>query len=875
MRAGRAIRQESWSHGRRAPAPWLFSAFVLVLTLAARQASADVALAPAADGHLGAFLSSGPVPSRTPISLSELHPAEGARVSKSAFGATWSVATGGTSVFDLLHVFGATANRGVLGADVVLAAPLTGWLLVSADGAVSVSVDGRPVFVREAPHLRGVAWDPIALVLSAGAHTVVLDLQRKGRPWNVEVRLLDASNLEPPRGALLRLPGATDATRTRLLFELADVKTSSGLVPGGFQPQVRVDFPRGAPVDAPVLLNAVLLSHGSPLGAPLTFGQVRAEPTSVPAKSLLLPALTPEALTGGHVPDQVKVRLGDAERSLGLRFDADAAKAVETALGLRRQLAAKSRSALADTEACAATLEARVAELAALENRGDGTVPARAKRLQAFAERIESGGDPLREHGVLELARRSRIDGAPDPLWLHVPASYVEGSPRKYPLVVLLHGYGSTPERIMAAFLGTDSLAPVSKVDGFVLAPSAHGDAFYRGPGETEVMDAIDWALRTYPIDPERVSIAGHSMGGTGAAHLAFRYPDRFSAVAALAGYQSFFVRRDVLGRPLRPWELTELTRWSPASFAENGRDELLLVAQGTQDLPLSHSLSLTGRYRALGYQFHETYPEIGHDVWRIVWANADMWPVLSARRLVTHPAHVTLKTDSLRVSSRAWARITALDATPATLDATLSKDHVEVRTRGVDAFDLELRGAGLTGPASVDVDGQRLAAAERDPSSFHRAAGSWTTGAPPPSTGLAKREGLEGPIRDAWNGPLAFVYGTLDERQTNAAREVAEHFRARWSGDTRFPVLADSATPRSLPSTHSLFLVGSRTSNRLVRELDASLPFGIDGGAVRAGRVRLPGDAEAGFIAIYPNPLNPSRYVIVLEAVTAAGLFR
>jgi hypothetical protein len=121
----------------------------------------------------------------------------------------------------------------------------------------------------------------------------------------------------------------------------------------------------------------------------------------------------------------------------------------------------------------------------------------------------------------------------------------------------------------------------------------------------------------------------------------------------------------------------------------------------------------------------------------------------------------------------------------------------------------------------------------------------------------------------------MAFVYGTLDDRQTNAAREVAEHFRNRWSGSTRYPVLADTAAPRSLASTHSLFLVGNRDTNFFIKELDAALPLGIDGGGVRAGGTRLTGDTELGFIAVYPNPASPEHYVVVLEAVSAAGLWR
>src|SRR5260221_6136979 len=317
-------------------------------------------------------------------------------------------------------------------------------------------------------------------------------------------------------------------------------------------------------------------------------------------------------------------------------------------------------------------------------------------------------------------------------------------------------------------------------------------------------------------------------MGGTGAAPLALRYPDRFSAAAALAGYQSFFVRRDVLGHALRTWELTELSRWSPASFAENGRDLLFIVAQGTKDLPLSHSRSLAERYHALGYPLREQWPDIGHDVWRIVWGDAELWPTLSSRRATSNPSHITLKTDSLRLGSRAWATITALDASaaPAVLDATIAaKDRIVVRTKGADSFELRPGEAVSKGMAALDIDGQHLELSTGGSLVVHRSLGAWEKGPLPSAGGLAKRAAIEGPIRDAFNGPLAFVYGTLDPRQTRAAREVAEHFRTRWSGNTELPVLADAAFVPQLAATYSLFLVGSKRSNRLVRDLDSALP--------------------------------------------------
>jgi pimeloyl-ACP methyl ester carboxylesterase len=867
MRAHRAIRPSSWSCAH------LALATISCALLAAPDAHADLSLAPSTDGHIGAFLAAGPIPTHQAIDAATLHAASGERVARGLGALAWFVTDGGPSSFDLAKVFGKTANRGLLEAELVLSQPLTGWLLLSVDGAVSASIDGKPVFVRAAPHSRGSAWDPIAISLAPGSHQVLLDLTRQVRAWNAEARLLDAANLEPPRGAVLRLPGANGAAQ--LAMKVADVKVESGVVPGGFQPQVRVEFPRGAPVDGSLAISVSSFARGAPVGRPISLGALAADPTSIPGRTAFLPAIATDGKASEPTPDRVTVRIGDAERALDLHFDTPVSAAVSRALALRARLLEGGAPALSDPETCAATLDARVAELAALEDRGDATVVPRAKRLQTFVDRIENGGDPLHDPGVQELARRSRIDEAPDPVRVHVPAGYDAASSRKYPLVVLLHGYLSTPERIMNAFLGTDSLAPRPTVEGFVIAPSAHGDAFYRGPGELEVLDALDWALRTYPIDPERVSIAGHSMGGTGATQIAFRFPDRFSAVAALAGYHSFFVRGDIQNRPLRPWELAEITRWSPASFAENGRDEFLFVAQGQHDLPLAHSQSLVERYKALGYSFRDTWPDIGHDVWRIVWANASMWPELSAKRATPMPSHVILKTDSLRYATRAWTRITSLGTAPALVDATRAKDRVVVHTHGVDALSLSVRAAGVVGAATVELDGQRFDALERDPSEFHRESGKWTEGPRAVASGLDKHALLEGPIRDAWNGPLAFVYGTLDAKQTSATKEVAEYFRSRWAGDTRYALVADRALQRTLARTHSLFLVGSKESNSVVRELDAALPFGIANGAVRAGHTLLPGDAEAGFICIYPNPQSPGRYVVVLSAVNAAGLFR
>ena len=48
------------------------------------------------------------------------------------------------------------------------------------------------------------------------------------------------------------------------------------------------------------------------------------------------------------------------------------------------------------------------------------------------------------------------------------------------------------------------------------------------------VLYELDWAAATYPVDPDRILVSGLSMGGAAAISLAYRYPARFAAAAAL-----------------------------------------------------------------------------------------------------------------------------------------------------------------------------------------------------------------------------------------------------------------------------------------------------------------------------------------------------
>ena len=130
---------------------------------------------------------------------------------------------------------------------------------------------------------------------------------------------------------------------------------------------------------------------------------------------------------------------------------------------------------------------------------------------------------------------------------LFVPSTYDKS--KKTPLVVALHGLYSNPQQIIR-YPGLTDLA--ERYGYLVVAPMGYnnrgwygGRILVKGPdtdppnlselSERDVMNVLDLTRKAYNVDPDRIYLTGHSMGGGGAWHLATKYPDLWAAIAPIA----------------------------------------------------------------------------------------------------------------------------------------------------------------------------------------------------------------------------------------------------------------------------------------------------------------------------------------------------
>ncbi|MGC4065375.1 MAG: hypothetical protein QM784_12145 [Polyangiaceae bacterium] len=551
----------------------------------------------------------------------------------------------------------------------------------------------------------------------------------------------------------------------------------------------------------------------------------------------------------------------------------------EIVLATSRALAAlpPPNSAIDRFDFARASVEFRRRKVEDALDRGDvKAFEARLSELKDLIVDVLSRRPLFQTPGWHEVALRSAYDLAPQAVLVHVP-KHVAGDPSiRQPLVVALHGYEGTPRGILEAFL--DHPGPEATVAGYVIAPEAHGNAFYRGAGERAVFDALEWTLQSYPIAPERVSVTGVSMGGTGTAELAFRASERFAAAAPLCGYQSFFVRRDTRGQPLRPWERHLMHQFSPASWAESGHDVPLYVAHGMLDLPLENSRSLTNRYRKLGYSIEEDWPNLGHAVWKKTYRGGGLFPWLTNKVKDRDPRYVSLTVAHLRHGRKFWLSITDFEPT-----AELAHVDVEARTpteatvhtRSVTGFCLgETVHLTSTGAIAVTIDDQRLdivAGAER---CFHRLDASWSIGHRAYS-GLRKRPYLEGPWSDLFAEPVVVVYGTQKVQTAELNRYVATRLFGPKPGVTLdVPIVSDEEyARRTFPQIRAVY-VGRPDDHLQFGRVTASLPIRIENAAIVVGNQTFT-EPDVGAVFVYPDPERRERLVGFVTANGPEGLLR
>jgi predicted peptidase len=115
-----------------------------------------------------------------------------------------------------------------------------------------------------------------------------------------------------------------------------------------------------------------------------------------------------------------------------------------------------------------------------------------------------------------------------------LPNGY-EKSADRWPLILYLHG-GSLRGDDISQMKKVGLMGKLEADPDFpfiVVSPQCHEGEIWT---DVDALGAVlDEVARIHRVDPDRVYVTGHSMGGRGALYAAYKMPDRFAAVVSLS----------------------------------------------------------------------------------------------------------------------------------------------------------------------------------------------------------------------------------------------------------------------------------------------------------------------------------------------------
>lgn len=526
------------------------------------------------------------------------------------------------------------------------------------------------------------------------------------------------------------------------------------------------------------------------------------------------------------------------------------------------------------------------------------------QQLKAGAERLralDQGQAPwLDASGPTVGGYLSRVDGSVQPFGLVIPKGWRRDSGRRWRLDFWFHGRGETLSELAFVADRMKNTGEFAPADAFVLHLYGRYCNGSRFAGETDFWEALEEVQRRYPIDEDRLVVRGFSLGGASAWHFAAHHAWRWAAAAPGAGFsETAEFLRVFQQEQLRPaeWEQKLWRLHDATANALNVAMVPLVAYSGEEDRQIQAAEAMRSALRAEGMELtHLIGPRTGHKY--EAGAKAELnrrLDALAALGRVRVPREVRMVTHSLRYPKMAWVTVDALTEhwepgrvlarLPANTSGSRGDRLLRIEAGGVEALTLEF-GPGeapfpvnepvqvaFEGPGStVTLESTRPGTDRSWKASFHRRDGVWTTG-PDVSAGLRKRHGLQGPIDDAFMDSFLMVMPTgtplnpkVGDWVKSESSRAIEHWRRHYRGDARQK--ADRDVSEADLRDHHLVLWGDPSSNELLAKIAPSLPIRWEKDRIVVGRQSFATDTHAP-ILIFPNPLNPSRYVVLNSGFT------
>lgn len=478
----------------------------------------------------------------------------------------------------------------------------------------------------------------------------------------------------------------------------------------------------------------------------------------------------------------------------------------------------------------------------------------------------------------------SRIDRSVQPYVLAEPASYnPNDKATSYRFDFWCHGRGEDLMELKFIRAKGES-AP----DHFVVNLYGRYCCANKFAGEIDLLEALEDVKRRYRVDENRLVDIGFSMGGAAAWQFAVHYSDLFAAASPGAGFsesREFLHIKPEEVEAMKPWERSLWHLYDCTDYAANLAMLPTIAYAGEIDGQKQASDMMEKAMAAEGLKMERLIgPKTGHayELQTRKELNRRLAEICAAGRNPV-PEKIRFTTWTLRYNRMFWVSLDALEKhwERARVDAEISSPTaIDIKTSNVAAMTVDIPAANsrLAGSAAIaiTIDGRKLEGRTNDAKGLHvfaqKTGAGWSIPVDPLMP-LHKRHGQQGPIDDAFMDAFLIVKPTgkaMNEKTGQWAASECEHAIAHWQkqfrGEAR--VTTDAALSDDDIRENNLILFGDPGSNATLAKIADRLPIQWKGVKLMVGEQAF--DASHHMPAlIFPNPLNPQRYVVLNSGFT------
>jgi hypothetical protein len=483
--------------------------------------------------------------------------------------------------------------------------------------------------------------------------------------------------------------------------------------------------------------------------------------------------------------------------------------------------------------------------------------------------------------GLVVRAYRSSIDGSVQPYGLVVPPDWTPKDTKPRALHLWCHGRGEKLSELSFIADRQKNKGEFTPEGAIVLHLYGRYCCANKFAGEVDAFEAMRDVGQHYKIDATRLVVRGFSMGGASAWQFATHFPGTWAAAAPGAGFAETaeFFRSFGQGKTPPPWWEQVLWRWYDATTVARNLSGLPLVAYSGEIDGQKQAAEIMIRYaKEEGIEIpHVIGPQTGHKY------HPDSKPQIEKfisdaleKGRQQFPHSIKFTTYTLMYPERDWLKITGMEKhwERADVDASLDKDgNVEIRTKNIASLELRVPTNAAIQPSNrLVIDGEQVSVPAANAFRFTKWNGKWQVNGKLPETlnkrNEHKRPGVCGPIDHAFMSSFLHVRPTGKPQQESTGAWVKsemEHATTQWRqvfrGDA--PIKDDTAITEADIQASNLILWGDPSSNAVLKKIADKLPvkWGKDSLEFRGYKLEAASYAP---ILIFPNPLNPQKYVVV-----------